>query len=320
MRFLRHAAAALALLATLIVVAGATPDLRTSGRVLVLGDSITQDGRYVSFVEYYVRRAAPNAPLDLISLGLSSETASGLSEAAHPFPRPCVHERLARALKAVHPQLVIACYGMNDGIYAPASITQMNAFQDGIRRLIAAVHASGAELVLLTPPPFEADLVRAKLAAPDATEFSYLHPAANYDDVLAGFSRWLLTLHEPGLTVLDLHGAMLVATAEQKKREAAFTFTSDSIHPGELGHLLMARAIATALGPALPAAEPAVALARIRADALFALVDERRRLRAEAWLPFVGYERGGTFKSASVDAAERFAARLQTEIKLLASR
>ncbi|PAW83741.1 MAG: hypothetical protein B9S28_06500, partial [Opitutia bacterium Tous-C10FEB] len=59
-------------------------------RVLVLGDSITQDGRYVSYLEYYLQRFAPDTHSDLISIGLSSETLSGLTEPDHPAPRPCL--------------------------------------------------------------------------------------------------------------------------------------------------------------------------------------------------------------------------------------
>src|ERR1700755_42158 len=70
-------------------------------RVLILGDSITQDGRYVSYLEYYLHRLAPAEKADIISIGLSSKTVSGLSEKSHPYPRPCALERLDRALKLV---------------------------------------------------------------------------------------------------------------------------------------------------------------------------------------------------------------------------
>src|SRR3954465_6729297 len=124
-------------------------------RVLVLGDSITQDGRYVSFLEYYLQRLAPGTQCDLISIGLSSETVSGLTEPDAPEPRPCALERLNRALNAVKPQVVFACYGMNDGIYAPSSPERLAAFTNGLHQLIAKVRATGAQLVLITPPVFD---------------------------------------------------------------------------------------------------------------------------------------------------------------------
>src|ERR1700761_6253378 len=129
--------------------------LLANKRVLWLGDSITQIGDYVTFAEYDLEKQYPADRFDIVSIGLASETTSCLSEKAHPFPRPCVHERLGRALSLVKPDLVVACYGMNDGIYHPQSEDRMQAFEQGIDKLVTAVHAAGAQLVLLTPPPFD---------------------------------------------------------------------------------------------------------------------------------------------------------------------
>ena len=63
-------------------------------RVLTLGDSISQDGRYLSYVEYYLQKQHPALDFDIVNAGLASETTSGLSEEGHPGPRPCVHDRL----------------------------------------------------------------------------------------------------------------------------------------------------------------------------------------------------------------------------------
>ena len=91
----------------------------------------------------------------LINLGLPSETCSGLSEPAHPFPRPNVHERIGRALKKMKPDLVFACYGMNDGIYYPFSEERFEKYRIGIQQIIEKVKASGARLILMTPPSFD---------------------------------------------------------------------------------------------------------------------------------------------------------------------
>ena len=57
-------------------------------RVMTLGDSVTQDGRYVSFIEYYLQKQNPTLDFDFINAGLASETTSGLTEEGHPGPRP----------------------------------------------------------------------------------------------------------------------------------------------------------------------------------------------------------------------------------------
>lgn len=288
----------------------------TGQRVLILGDSITQDGRYVTDLEYALHRMNPAAKADLISIGLSSETVSGLSEKNHSYPRPCVLERLDRALKTVKPQLVLACYGMNDGIYYPPSAERLAAFNTGLRQLITQVRASGAQLVLLTPPVFDAQRLQAKLAPATATEFGYSSPFAGYDDVLAEFARAELALHEPGVTVIDLHGPISAALAAQRARDPAFTFSPDGVHPNDAGHLLIARTILQGLG--YPLNESEAEVTHLAADPVYALIRERRELRSEAWLPFVGYSRGDHFKSASVTAAEQVVTHLEHEIDAVA--
>lgn len=98
---------------------GAESLLKKGDRVLCLGDSISQDGRYLAVLDLLIRCRMPDTPVDIINLGLASETLSGTSEAQHPWPRPDVRERAARAIEKVKPSVLMFCYGMNDGIYAP---------------------------------------------------------------------------------------------------------------------------------------------------------------------------------------------------------
>ena len=102
-------------------------------KILFLGDSITHNGLYVDFFEtYLIQYYFSSYDGSIIRLGLSSETVSGLSEVDHPFPRPCLHERLGRTLKAINPDIVFLCYGMNDGIYAAYDEERFNAFKNGM--------------------------------------------------------------------------------------------------------------------------------------------------------------------------------------------
>lgn len=54
----------------------------------------------------------------------------------------------------VKPAWVVACYGINDGIYHPFSEKRLAAYQAGVEKLITKVNASGARLILLTAPPY----------------------------------------------------------------------------------------------------------------------------------------------------------------------
>ena len=274
-------------------------------RVLWLGDSITQAGDYVTFVLYYLDRQYPNAHFDIVAVGLSSETASCLSEKAHPFPRPCVVERLQRALDLVKPQIVIACYGMNDGIYHPFSVGRFSAFQQGILRIIRASRSAGARVILLTTPPFDPIPVK-HLAGPDATDFSYREPFGRYDETLADFARWEMTLDpRKQATVIDLHGPMDAYLEARRRTEPHFSLSpADGIHPVLEGHLLMARLVLEGLHVPVPCGRLASELARIQADPLYSLVKTQRESRSAGWLDYIGYTRDRTVKTDSVGSVE----------------
>lgn len=263
-------------------------------RVVFLGDSITQAGGYVAFTTYYLEKLYPHKDFDILGLGLASETLSGLSEQGHAdgrFPRPCLFERLDRVLAKARPEVVFACYGMNDGIYLPLDRERFAAFQKGVTRLIEQCRKAGAKhIYLVTPPIYD--------FRPGKGEF-------DYDAVLTAYAKWETGLKVPGVTVIDLHTAMRTA---RDARTAPFS--GDKIHPGDDGHLLMARTILGALGVKVPAE----ALAAIKADPLFKLVERKRATRSAAWMKHVGYTREKTVKPGPLGSAEAEAAKVQEQI------
>ena len=74
-----------------------------------------------------------------INVGKSSETVSGTSEPDHHPPRPCIHDRFARDVAAFKPDLVVACYGMNDGNYFPSDEERFEKYKSGMTRFIERV-------------------------------------------------------------------------------------------------------------------------------------------------------------------------------------
>lgn len=291
--------------------------LLTNRRVLWLGDSITQDGRYVSLVEYYLNKKFSNVRFDIVSIGLSSETVSGLSEKSHPFPRPCVLDRLQSALEKVKPATVVACYGMNDGIYAPKSEERALAFQDGMRSLLRTCKLARTEVILITPPMFDVQPVRSK-ARPltaSADDFGSSTPFEGYDDVLSDFAAWETKL-APGdaRVVIDLHTAMKDYVTKRRATQPDFSFTSDGIHPSSAGHLLMARTFLESIGvPLDPIDDLDKELERVKADPMLKLIIERREKRSDAWRTFVA----GQSTAASVNETEKSVAELQAQIDRL---
>ena len=305
---------ALLLLATLVfsslrpASADDTKTLLTGAEtVLWLGDSITHAGGYVAAVETELRREGLPVPR-IINIGLGSETLSGLSEPDHPFPRPDVHERLDRALSKVKPDLVVACYGMNDGIYHPFAEDRFAAYKDGVERLIAKVEAAGAELILLTPPPFDptAERIRDKLVGKDAPEFGYKYVYADYDAVLARYADYLMTLRDRVAAVIDVHTAVSGMIQEARSTDPGFSVSSDGIHPNDLGHRMIAAAV---LGSLKPVAFDG------KWEDIYRLVKRRQSLIHDAYLTDIGHNRPGVGKGLPVAEAEKKAAALKTEIE-----
>lgn len=73
------------------------------------------------------------------------------------FPVRACMERLDRVLRMFRPQLILACYGMNDGLMQAFDKARFQAYQEGNIRLKAAADAAKAAVVFITPPLFRGD-------------------------------------------------------------------------------------------------------------------------------------------------------------------
>ncbi|GIO54132.1 SGNH/GDSL hydrolase family protein [Paenibacillus cineris] len=225
--------------------------------ILFLGDSITASGHYIRYTEAWLRQHRPTMEMKLVPCGVPSETVSGLSEAAHPFPRPCVHDRLQNALDTVSPGIVAACYGMNDGIYHPYSEDRFAAYQEGVFRLVERSRGAGAKVVLMTPPPFDPLSMNAELLPESAPDFSYLAPFQEYDRVLEQYSAWLLSAGDVADQIIDLRSPLLDHTKEHRALDPAYR-SGDGIHPNRAGHWVMARTLLKEMFGAAPGVIPDV--------------------------------------------------------------
>jgi lysophospholipase L1-like esterase len=287
-------------------------------RVLWLGDSITHQAAYVTFVEYFLEKTYPADKFDFIEIGRPSETTSGLSEKTHPGPRPCVFSRLQRALDLVKPQIVFACYGMNDGIYHPQSPDRMQAFENGIQKLIAACHADAPKVILLSPPPFDKMPV-GSIQKIDAPDFSFRIPYEGYDSVLTDYTKWEQTLPKSEVLAIDLHTPMFDYIQQQRETNPKFSFVTDGIHPDPLGHLLIAETILQALHVPLPGIDSDLnhELAKVLADPLYTLIAAQHRERSDAWFNNVLSPTDTPDLSAKVAKAESDVVAQQTQIDKL---
>jgi lysophospholipase L1-like esterase len=237
-----------------IVVANASAELPFADgqRVLVLGDSITQNGQYVALAEAYLWAAAADRKIDVISIGLSSETVSGITEPVHPFPRPNVHDRLARALDISNPDWVIVCYGMNDGIYHPESPEIVDKYRNGLKKLVDQVVQRGAKVILLTPPSFDIDApaIQSQLKKVEADEpYGYRNPYRQYDQTLLSLGDVVKSFaSRPDVDrVIDIHQTTDDYLKRVKHSIPDYAY-GDGVHPPADGHLTMAIGLLAGLG------------------------------------------------------------------------
>jgi lysophospholipase L1-like esterase len=251
-------------------------------RIVFLGNSITYAGQYVSYVEAFLALDYPNRKFEVINVGLPSETVSGLSEPNHAdgkFPRPDLRERLARVLTQTKPDLVLASYGMNDGIYLPFDSDRFQAFKNGIVWLHEEVEKTGAIIIHLTPPVFDE------------------RKGAAYANVLDAYSDWLMSLRSTnGWLVADVHGPMKKYLTERRLSEPEYAYAADGVHPNKTGHWIMARSILTYLGLRKLANDddPKAPLAPFpNGEQILWLIEERQAVMKDAWLTATGHTRPG---------------------------
>jgi hypothetical protein len=304
---IRALARSLCLTLTPLAVAAAEPAVPASllldaKRIVALGDSITYDGRWLADLVAWMERQGTTA--EVIDMGLSSETVSGLSEDGHAdgkFPRPDLHERLDRVLRLARPDVVLACYGMNCGIYQPLGAERFAKFKAGMERLHAAVEKSGAKIVHLTPPVYGGPPGKPGPAGD-----------TDYDAVLAAYADWLVSKRADGWLVIDVHGPMKAALAAKRAADPAFTFAPDAVHPDDAGHWAICRAVLAGLGVGGPiaTADTPAALAPFLPE-----VTARLNLLRDAYLAAAGHLRPGVPVGLSVAEAEARAARITESIR-----
>jgi lysophospholipase L1-like esterase len=281
--------------------------LQDAKRIVFLGDSITASGLYVAYFDAWLRlQNLPQKPV-VINCGLPSETISGLSEEGHAggkFPRPDLFERLDRVLKLTKPDLVIACYGMNCGIYQPLEEARFARYREGIERLKRDVEAVRAPLVLLGPPCY--DDRRKPLG------FSY-------DDVLGEYSRWLRSQEsklgrKEGWLYVGIRTWMNENLKTQRRQDPDFTFQPDGVHPNEEGHWEIARPVVRYFGefgvhPWTSWREIMVDYPAADDDAKSAtLVDlcrKRTSVLRDAYVATAGHKRPGVAQGLPLEEAEK---------------
>lgn len=207
-------------------------------RVCFVGDSITHGGGYHAFVFLFYTTRFPDRHIAVFNCGISGDSAGGAVR------------RFEWDIAAHEPTVSTIMLGMNDvgrGMYGnqtpDAALQQrrqaaIDSHVANLRQLAEALRRQGSRLVFITPSIY------------DQTSTMATENLFGVNDALglcAVQARALAA--ELGGSVVDFHGEMTRLNAELQKTDPAATLVGrDRVHPGALGHLLMAYVFLKAQG------------------------------------------------------------------------
>lgn len=212
---------------------------REAMRVVFLGDSITQDGHFVSAVEDALLARAPGIDWSIHNAGTSGDRLGWR-----------VTDRLAADVLTPAPDLVVVMFGMNDGLYAPLDAARLDAWQDD---LTALVDALAPATVVLTSPSYPDPL------GPIVSGHGGDPILPEYPDVMRAYGLAAREVaDETGAHLSDVWHAMATLTREARHDDPTFTLVPDGIHPDAGGGLVIAHTLLDTLDGGHP--DPVITL------------------------------------------------------------
>src|SRR5215471_7878768 len=143
--------------------------IRDGDRVVFLGDSITEQRLYTTYVEAYALTRHPTWKLSFRNVGWGGDT-SWLRQRSHPDEKKLfaadettqekmveqsVGQGLERDVLPLKPTLVTVKFGMNDHSYQPFREDIFRAYVRSQKQIAEVLKAAGARLAFLTPQPIE---------------------------------------------------------------------------------------------------------------------------------------------------------------------
>ena len=198
--------------------------------VCLIGDSITHGGLYHrEILLYYVTRF-PSNRFDCFNCGISGDSAGGALR------------RFDYDIAAHHPTVASIMLGMNDvnrSAYGTNHTDEasrkkqkgsLDQYEKNMDELARRLHEMGTRLIFITPSIY------------DQTGHQETENLFGVNDALGQcgeMGRRLAAKYQGG--VVDFHGPMSRINAELQARDPQATLVGkDRVHPGEMGHLVMA--------------------------------------------------------------------------------
>jgi lysophospholipase L1-like esterase len=230
----------LVLLIAIPLLASAEPvaEFRDGDTVCFLGDSITRGGLYHSFIQLFHATRYPTRRVSFFNAGRSGDAA------------PQTLKRLGWDVLERKPTVATVMLGMNDmgggfaeGGKSDAEIEaamreKVGAVSANYNKLLDALDAAGVRYSVIAPSPYD-----------DSAQLD--KPAdRRRNDALALWTKRVREIaSQRKVGFVDFHSPMTALNHAGQAREPSFTLVgADRIHPGTLGHFVMAALFLKAQG------------------------------------------------------------------------
>jgi len=231
------------------------PPFKTGDRVAFVGNSITEQGYYESYIWLYYMLHFPNRRIIILNRGIGGERAKDIDE------------RVQDDIVASDPTVVCLTFGMNDSGYfeflwsnadslAKVHVDESRHYFELIEEQLKRL--SNVRKVMILSSPFD-ETARIKGSNNFPGKVKAMEEIAAFQAQAAKDNQWGLVDFLHPMTEIDLR---------EQKKDSTFTLTgNDRIHPGNSGHFVMAWLFLKAQGlDTLPVADIAIDANRLRVD------------------------------------------------------
>jgi lysophospholipase L1-like esterase len=224
--------------------------IKDGDRVVFLGDSITEQRLYTTYIEAYALTRHPEWKLWFRNVGWGGDTA-WLRQRAHPDERQLfgadeatqqkmVEDSVSRGLNRdvlpLKPTAVTIKFGMNDHAYQKFREDIFGAYVRSQSELAKVLEAHGARVAFLTPQPIEE-------RRPDPDKDVRNQSLRQFSDGLKEVAA-----KQGAIFVDQFDPYMAIMLRERAADPAVMIGGGDAVHPGPAGHTMMAWAILKGLG------------------------------------------------------------------------
>lgn len=219
-------------------------------RVVFLGDSITEQRLYTTYIEAYALTRHPQWQLSFRNVGWGGDTAwlrqrfqtdegrlfAADETAQQAMVDQAVGSGLGRDVLPLKPTVVTVDFGMNDHAYQAFREDICRAYLRSQTKIANTLKDQGARVALLTPQPIEEQ-------RPDPDQDVRNQSLRKFSDGLKSVAV------QTGATFVDqFEPYMAIMLRERASNPKARIGGGDAVHPGPAGHTLMAWAILKGLG------------------------------------------------------------------------